>query len=251
MATAAQTVPIEHLEAEVLAVENATSGSQIAQYERDALVLADEAKKINITDQLSYEQAVVKGNQLAGFLKGWMSFIERPYDVVFSAYKSILSVKKVIEGPTTEAKTHLAREIQRWDREQEEQRRAEQARIEAEQRRVEQEQKLNAATQAEQAGASEQAVEQILSAPSVAPRPVAAPTYQKSTAASVRENWAGEVVDFHALVKAAAKRKDWLALLSINQVALNAQAKTHKAALADVIPGVRGVNKGSVAFRGK
>ncbi len=82
----------------------------------------------------------------------------------------------------------------------------------------------------------------ILTAPSTAPAPVAAPTFNRVKGLGHRENWCAEVTDLWSLVKAVAKNKALLPLLEANLPALNAQARSLKTALQ--IPGVRAVNKG-------
>jgi hypothetical protein len=246
---ATQTIPLDPATGEALAVHAGIEPSQIAKYEATGARLLEAAKALTIADQDSYDQACALGTEAKTWEDHWAVWIERPYQVVFGAYKAVLAIKQNVGGRFLEAKRLAGQKIAKWDYDQEQLRLEHQRQMEAEQRKQELEQKLQAAVQAEAAGLAEEAVEQILEEPSTAPKPAAPQTYERTRSVSVRENWAGEVTDFHALVKAAAKNKNLLPLLQINQPALNAQAKTHKANLATAVPGTRGVNRASAAFR--
>ncbi|MGH9734672.1 MAG: hypothetical protein ACRD8A_08800 [Candidatus Acidiferrales bacterium] len=242
------TMPMDATRGDALAVSAAVDQGQIAAYERDGRNLLAKVEGVTITDQDSYNCCAALGQEAARQEKNWAEWIERPYRVVYAAYQQIQGLKKSVGDTFAGAKRLAGQKVAQWDAEQEQLRRQEERRMAELQAQEEADRKIAAAAQAEQAGMSEQAVEQILNEQSVAPRPIAAPTYQRAAGTSVRDNWSGEVTDFHALVKAAAKNKMLLPLLQINQPALNSQARIHKAALADVVPGTRGVNKGAVAF---
>lgn len=243
------TMAMDAAKGDVLAVSAAVDEGQIAVYERDGRDLLAKVEGVTITDQDTYNCCAALGQEAARQEKSWAEWIERPYRVVYAAYQQIQGIKKSVGDTFATAKRLAAQKVAAWDAEQERLRRQEEQRLAELQAQQEADRKIAAAAAAEQAGMSEHAVEQILAEPSVAPRPVAAPTYQRAAGTTVRENWCGEVVDFQALVKAAAKNKMLLPLLQVNQVALNSQARIHKAALADAVPGTRGVNKGAVAFR--
>ena len=65
---------------------------------------------------------------------------------------------------------------------------------------------------------------------------------------SYRTRWSARVVDFAALVRAAAGHEPWIALLKPDQRALDAQARSLQARCA--IPGVEVVRARDVAVRG-
>lgn len=236
-------------EASALALQTISDGTVIAEFESVALKLETEAKAIVVTDQESLDNASAHIQEIDRREQIWENFIKRPYDVVFGAYKKILELKKAIAGPLDSGRTYLKGQVGAFIRKQEAERREQERLLAEEQRKQEDELKLKAAASAETAGVDEKGVQEILSAPSTAPRPAAPMTYRRPAGLSTRENWAGEVEDFHALVKAAAKNKNLLPLLQINQPALNAQARVYKGALSTYAPGTRGVDKGAVSVR--
>lgn len=69
----------------------------------------------------------------------------------------------------------------------------------------------------------------------------------KAAGISTRDNWKAEVIDFAALVKAAAERPDLLALLKPDESALRKMAGALKSGAA--IPGVRVWNEPTMAAR--
>ena len=256
MSTQATATPITENESAALAVHAGTDPTQIAMFEAESLQLHSQALGIRIVDQDSYNAAVEAGKSAAGFIKRWKEWIQHPYDVVYGTYQRILQTKKAIEGPAEEAKRHCGNEILRWDSEQEQARLAEQRRREEEQRKQEEERRLAAAAEAEQAGASEETVQQIIEQQSTAPKPTVAPAYQKAAGAAVRSNWMAEITDVAALARFVTLKKNeqFLEVLELKALiehhpALNRLAKTHEAALNDILPGVRAVNKGAASFR--
>jgi hypothetical protein len=84
---------------------------------------------------------------------------------------------------------------------------------------------------------------------SIAATVAEAPQVAKVQGFSITEIWTAEVVDFKALVRAAAKDDALLGLLSPNREVLNDLAKGHKQNLS--IPGVIAVKRDSAASRAR
>ncbi len=237
------------LHATVISTEKESVSERLVKYEADGLILAQQMSGLKVSDQDTYNQAGELFLSGKAFIKDASDFCEPIRLITYGLYQKVLDVKKRLLGPVEGNLQPLANEIKRFERVQEENRQAEERRLAEEQRKQEEERKLQAATAAEAVGMDEVSVQEILAAPSTTPAPAAMPTFQRVAGMSSRENWCAEVVDFYALVKAVAKDKKLLPLLSANLPALNAQARSLKTALA--IPGVRAVDKGSLVGRSR
>jgi hypothetical protein len=90
---------------------------------------------------------------------------------------------------------------------------------------------------AREAAAQAEAAAEEAALAEVAPPPVVAEPTAKAAGVASRKVWKAEVVDFAALVKAAAQDPTLLAYLEVNTTALNGVAKAMKDAAR--IPGVR------------
>ena len=217
------------------------------ELESKALALVDYARSLQITNQPSYDQVT---NALLD-VKGARKAIAAHHDPTIAdtnkAHKTALAAKERFDRPLKEVEVILKLGIRTWDNEQERLRLEAQRRADEEAQRQNEEARLQQGIAAEQNGASEADVQAIVEAPSAAPPPVVAPTYQKRQGVSVRENWKAEVVNLDLLVQAVAQHKAPLNCLQANQVALNQLARAQKQALS--IPGVRAVNDAVVSAR--
>lgn len=228
--------------AQVTTTEKESVAERLVRFEADAVALAEELDAIQVTDQDSYNRCAEKVLEGKGFVKDKTEWFEPVRMLCYGLYQKVLDRRGVIIKRVDSLVGVRDADLKRFEREQEELRQRLDREAAASQRREEEERKLDAATAAEAIGMSEQAVETILSAPSVAPAPVSAPTFQRMKGLGHREIWCAEITDLHALVKAVAKDKKLLPLLEANMPALNAQARSLKTAMQ--IPGVRAVNKG-------
>jgi len=210
-----------------------------------------------ITDQDSYDRGaeqLLKGRQ---FVDETDEFLEPIRSLTYAMYQTILTRKKSIQGDKASGLGVLGKlplltsALVGFEKQKKVEADIQQQRDAAAQKQIEQDQNLNAAIAAEEAGMDEKSVEQIMTQPSSTPTPAAKPAFQRVAGVSRRENWAAEVTDFHTLVKAAAKNSSLLPLLEPNMPALNAQAKSLKNSMntSGCIPGVRAVDKGSMAVR--
>jgi hypothetical protein len=250
-------IVLQHEVAPLLSVVTSRNREEVAVrirvLEATALSLV-QRMDLAINDQESYTVVAGLVQEAAACLRESGDFVEPVRVITYGLYQQALDLKRQLQEKLEAKLKDKKNDLLAWDRAQEAIRQENQRKLQEQQRKQEEERKLQAAASAEQAGMDEQSVEAILNAPSVAPAPIAASTYTPARNLSVRAAWCAEVTDFFALVKAVAKKKDWLPLLYAydpdqkTSPNLNAQACSLKTALA--IPGVRAVNKGSVAVRG-
>jgi hypothetical protein len=237
--------------ATVISTETESISEQFARCMIEGTKLAARIMSIvqlGVRTQEDYDDAAAELKLARAYLQTTGDLCEPVRNITYSLYNRVLSTKKMLQMPVEEQLKPLTNAILTFEREQEELRQREERRLAEEQRKAEENRKLESAAAAEAAGMDEQSVNEILEAPSTTPTPAASPTFQRAASVSRREAWCAEVTDLWALVKAAAKDKRLLPLLEANMPALNAQARSLKQALA--IPGVRAVDKGSVAVRG-
>lgn len=223
---------------------------QEQELKQEALTIVQRATLVKITDQPSYDSACdLLQKEIIPFRKRWQEYWKPLTGAAWDAYKKIQAKFKEGDDPAEMAERAVKTEIRKWDDEQVriEQERQRKAQEEAE--KAAEEMRLRAAIVAEEAGASETEVSAIVDAPvAVVAEPVA-PSYQRTSGISKRENWKCKVNDLHALVKAAAKDKNLLAYLEPNQRALDARAKADRQTLN--LPGCVAWNDAIVSARGK
>lgn len=199
-----------------------------------------------IVDQATFEEAAELLKGINGLLNEAEVHHRPVIDAAHRAHKAALEALKRITTPLEEAQRLIKSRVSSFLDEQERKRREEQRRIEEEQakaREAEIEAQLEAA---EAAGASNAEVEAIIAQPVFAP-PVVVPPTHKVEGIAQRENWKARVVDKSALVKAAAGNPMLMALLEVNQPALNSLARSMKSTLN--VPGVEVYNDPIVSVR--
>jgi hypothetical protein len=133
--------------------------------------------------------------------------------------------------------------MMRWHGEQERLRREEEAR-QREAARTERERLYAEAQAAADAGHPDEA-DAISETEKLIPMPIVPPTVEKISGVSTRKVWRAEVIDKLALIKAVAAGRVPEALLEVNMVVLNAQARALKSAMN--YPGVKAVAEGTIA----
>ncbi len=197
-------------------------------------------------DQATYDELFARMNDGQQFLDGVEEFMGPWRRLFYVPYTRVLERTKEIIGKATLAvKNGKQRRIE-FDREVKAAQARETARLQKEQDDRDAAMRLENAVTAEQMGMSETAVETILTQPSIAPRPVAAPIITRPQGMrKLPENWAAELISKPEFWAWARKQKDMPACLEVNQVAMNREAKTHKATLGQKYPGWRGVDKNS------
>ncbi len=219
----------------------------VPELESKALALVGYAKSLQITDQPSYDQVTSALLDVKGSREAIAAHHDPTIADTNRAHKTALAAKERFDRPLREVEVILKHGIRAWDNEQERLRLETQRKADEEAQRQHEETRLQQGIAAEQNGASEADVQAIVEAPSAAPPPTVAPTYQKREGVSVRENWKAQVLNLNQLVNAVCDGRAPLNCLQANQVALNQLARAQKQALA--IPGVRAVNDAVVSAR--
>jgi hypothetical protein len=210
---------------------------------QEALTISVKASLVRIVDQGSYEEACsLLLDQIKPFRKRWAEYWEQPKTMAYQAYKSILGKFQDGDEPLAKAEAQVKGAISAWDQEQERKRKAEE-----DARKAEEERRQREVAVAEDFGATEEEIEAIVSAPVTVVAAPVAPTYQKASGVSSRENWKARVIDIKKLCLAVAKGQVPANYISANETALNARAKADKRTLN--VPGVVAYNDPIVSGR--
>jgi len=220
------------------------------EIKQEALTVVEQAKVVKITDQATYDQACsLLLDQIKPFRKRWLEYWAAVKNPAYEAYQAIQ--KKFSEGdkPLEAAEKQVKTEISRWNEEQEKIRQEKQRQSEEAARLAEEEERLRIATMAEEAGATEEEVNSIVDSPITAVAPPVAPTYQKASGISTRENYKARVTDMKKLCQAIAKGIVPVTYVLPNQSALDARAKADK--LTMNVPGVQPYNDPVVSGRSR
>ena len=217
----------------------------MVQVESEALTLRADLTALEIVDQPSYDAAVEKRKAAKAWLDEADAFFDPSIKMAYDLHRERITQKKTVTGPVVAALEATNRQLVAWDQQQERLRREAEQRLREDAAKAARDQQLEDAVHAAQSGAAPETVESILEAPAPIAPVVAPPTYEKSSAVVMRDNYKGECYDLHALIKAVAKDKSKLNLLQVNQPALNAMARALKETMN--IPGVRAYNDRTVA----
>lgn len=215
---------------------------------QEALTIVEQAKIIKITDQPSYDQACsLLTEQIKPFRKRWAEYWDTVKKPAYQAYQAVLGKFNEGDKPLETAEKQVKSEIARWDAEQERKRQELQRKAEEEARKAEEEERLRVASLAEESGATAEEVDAIVDAPVTVVAPPVAPTYQKASGISTRENWKARVTDIKKLCAAIAKGTVPITYVVPNESVLNARAKADKGTLN--IPGVVAYNDPIISGR--
>jgi hypothetical protein len=209
---------------------------EIKKVDEESLAAVTYANNIAIYDDMSYKGATE-------YLKGIKSLIKRiegksrPHiEKIDAARKSLYDDMMRDINPCKQAELIIKAKMVQFSQEQEQKRLEEQRRIELELKRQEEERRLAEAVELEKSGHESEA-EALLSEPIEAPPVILPNATPKVSGISMRENWKCEVVDFKALVMAAAKGDVPLNVLQPNLVLLGQMARSLKSEMN--YPGVR------------
>ncbi|NBW10803.1 MAG: hypothetical protein EBR82_22525 [Caulobacteraceae bacterium] len=242
----------------------------------EALTWPEKAKAIAITDQPSYDLAAGMKLDLTALRKKIVEEFAPMKEAAHKAHKAITSKEAEYLAPLVEAEGLLVAGLKRFMAEQERIRQEHQRAIEAEQRRLEEEdrkRRLELAKSAQEAErqriaeirAREEAerlanatteadletpvfevpelppVEAFIAPPTIAPAPIAAPTFERTKGLGIRTTWECRVLSVKELCRAVAEGKIPDTYVLPNMVALNGRARTDKRAMS--IPGCVAVEK--------
>lgn len=226
---------------------------KLAELEKRGIEVAN-SLAIEVKDQATYDLAALNLVAAKNFVEEASVFIEPFRVVTYNLYQKVMNRKKAIVTAALEANLKsCGRAILQFEQKQEEARRLAQIETDRKAREEEETRRLNLAAAAETAGMSEDSVQAILETPSTAPRPIAAPTFQKAAGlGKTREAWKAQATEADPrksllmLVRAAAKKggEPLLAYLQLNEAALNAHARATKTAMQ--IPGYKAVDEGTL-----
>jgi len=217
---------------------------------RQELTVVQQAAVVKITDQESYEAATkLLLERILPFRKRWKAYFEELRKPAWDAYQAVLKKFKEGDEPAEKAERFVKAEIARWDAEQERIRQELQRKAQEEAERQERERLMAEAVFAEEAGATDEEIEAIASTPVVAVAEPIAPTYERVSAISRRDNWKCRVTDIKALCKAIGAGKVPATYVVPNETVLNARAKADKETLN--IPGCVAYNEPVIAGRAR
>lgn len=213
------------------------------ELQSEALTVVQRAKIVKIVDQGSYDLAAsLLADEIKPLRKRWTDYWRGadkqsgPLSLAYRAYDSLMEKFNQGEKPLKEAEDNVAMAIRRWD--------AEQARLREERQRqaqlkAEEDARVEAAKQAEyaaMAGASDDEVEQIASAPVVVVAAPVEPTYDRRPGLTRKLLWAARVTDLKKLCAAIGKGLAPTNFVVPNQTALNKRAQSDQSTMN--IPGV-------------
>src|SRR6266852_6300250 len=136
------------------------------EIKQEALTLVEQAKRVKITDQESYDVAAgLLLNQIKPFRRKWKEYWDGVREPAYRAYQAILDKFNEGDKPLESAERQVKNEIAKWDAEQERIRQELQRKAEEEARQAEEEERLRLATMAEESGATEDEVNAIVDTP--------------------------------------------------------------------------------------
>lgn len=208
-----------------------------------SLSVIQRSKSVVIVDQSSYDAAAsLLADEIKPIRKRWSDYWRGPdkqsgpLALAYRAYDSLMEKFNQGEKPLKEAEDNVSMAIRRWD--------AEQARL-REQKQREAQQKAEEAARLERekeaefaamAGASDEQVEAIASAPvSVVAAPVE--TYERRVGIGIRKlAWRARVTDLRKLCVAIGKGLAPVTFVEPNMTALNKRADSDKVCMN--VPGV-------------
>jgi hypothetical protein len=153
---------------------------QEIELEQQALTVAGEAKAIVIRDQITYDQAAEKLLGVRGLIKQIDETFDPDIKRWHDGHKAAIATKKKVLGDLPIADGILVRMLGEWEREQKRIREEAQRKADEEARLIEEEARLRLAVQAEEMGATEETIQEIVSTPMPVQRPVVAPTFQRA-----------------------------------------------------------------------
>lgn len=220
--------------------------SNIITVESEALELKNSLTSLVITDQITYNRAVQARVDAKAWLKSAEAYFDGLVKPAYESYKNLLAAKKQVIEPVEGMVANVNRGLLAWDQAQEALRRAEQAKLEQEARERAEAERIAQAEALQAQGVGAEVIDAMLDEPVIVTEiAVAQPTYDKSSAVQYRDNWSAECTDLLKFVKHVAKNPSLIGLLSVNQPALNAMARSLKDTMN--FPGVEARNNKVVA----
>ena len=188
------------------------------ELEQQALTVADEAKTIIVRDQISYNYAAEKLLGVRSLIKQINETFDPDIARWHEGHKAALATKKKVLGDLPVADTTLVKLIGRWEMEQKRIREENERREREEALKREEEARLALAVEAEQHGAPEETVQEIIDTPQPIQMPVSRPTFQRAAGIGASRK---PVLRWRIINERLIPRE----YLKVNEVALNAAIK--------------------------
>jgi hypothetical protein len=226
------------------------------QLETTALTIVEKADQITIADQRTYDQAADVFETVLALEREIVGHYKPLKEAAHNSHKLICNAETKILAPVLVAKKTLSLNMGQYDAQQRLVKQAEERRLQVEQEALATADALEAAVEAEAAGATQEEVIHILQSPAPAPRITAPATYSKRFATT--DEWhaysalekgvaLNELQQLMLVVKAAMQNPEaYLPCLSLNMREINTRAKNQKGAfnvpgfIAQPIPKARG-----------
>jgi hypothetical protein len=159
--------------------------AQEQELKQEALTVVQKAALVKIVDQATYDSAAaLLTEQIMPFRKRWKEYWEALRKPAYAAYQAILDKFNEGDKPAEQAERQVKNAIRAWDLEQERIQQELQRKAQEEAEHRAEEERLAAAVMAEQAGASEEQIEEIASAPVMVVAAPVEPTYQRASGIS-------------------------------------------------------------------
>ena len=217
------------------------------ELEQLALSWPERAQAIRIVDQPSYDEATGMLIAIAGLKQEIVAHHAPIKKATHEAHKAAVAAENRLLNPLVQADMTLRTSIAAFAREQA--RLAAEARQKAEDeaRRREEAERLALAALAEQHGATEETVSEILDTPMPVAPAFVQPTYQAAKGISTTTRYVAEVFDMKLLCIAVASGKASIELIQPNMSALNKMASAMRETMN--IPGVRAVAQTGISVR--
>jgi hypothetical protein len=226
-----------------------SSAPPLARIEREALTWPQRAAAVQIIDQASYDNAV----ELLKAAKNLRKEAEEHHRPVIAAalasHKAALAALNRVDDPLEQAERHLKIKIARYTTEQEAKRREAERKAQEEAERKAAEELERELEAIEAAGAEPAEVAAVIAEAERVPVfvPPPPPTYQAAKGVSTRVTWSATVTSQMDLIRWVGQHPEHAGLLTVNQAALNALARSMQSNLN--IPGVKATPTSAVSVR--
>jgi hypothetical protein len=221
------------------------SASSLVEYPvNDVPQYTPAAAAIVITSNDEYTAVAERLKVITSFKRKVQDFFAPHKKRASDAHKALCDDERKVLRPAEADEARLKTALVTWTTEQDRKRRAEEQRLREEQRRQEETRRLEeaAALEREAAATGDLAMHEQAEALIEAPIPVMpvqpeTPAAPKVDGISYRDVYRAELTDIKALLRAAVKNPQWLALVKVDQSAIDSLARALRERLD--IPGVR------------
>jgi hypothetical protein len=227
---------------------------------QQALTIVERAQLVRIIDQPTYDLATtLLLTEIKPLRTRWKEYWDEVKRPLRKAVDAVQSKFNAGDGPLGDAERQVKAELVRWDDEQERKKQELQRAAQEKADQDAEEERNRAAIVAEEAGATEEEVQAIAEAPTLAIAAPVSATYHKAAGVSRADNYKARVTDLKALCRAVGAGKcsvEYVMGLTkdkntgiISSPTLNARAKADKTTLC--VPGVVAWNDPIISGRAR